>query len=157
MIGQDRNRGYEEAVKDYIDRYRCLLRDVAGIVGVDPDALLESQNLVIGGVRIGFIHYGGLDPDHMTCCLQLDDIEGEPIVDAYCVMLEQNVNLPGAYGTFGLLPDTGRPVLLVRLGLDVELTSLKLLAVVEQLVLRHRESFEQPLSTNPVSQQRAHR
>lgn len=149
MISPAEARKAELAMEEYTERYRHLLREVAQAVGVDPPQFLETQTLVIKGINIAFIHYGPFDPDHLTCCMELGDLSDGSIVQAYRAMLEQTV-LSGACASFGLLPESGRPAFLLRLKLDAELTCAKILAVVEQLVLRFAESFSPLHQSGPA-------
>jgi hypothetical protein len=155
MIDPRESRSEELALQEYVERFRLLLGEMAETLGVDPISFLETNTLAIGGINVAFIHYGPFDPDHLTCCLEMGEAKEETLVNAYRVMLEQNVALPGSCGSFGLIPDSGRPALLLRLSLDSNLTSAKLLAVVEQLILRYVESFSERQQAGPADQQTA--
>jgi hypothetical protein len=155
MIDPGESRSEELVLQEYVERFRLLLREMAETLSVDPISFLETNTLAIGGINVAFIHYGPFDPGHLTCCLEMREMKEEALVDAYRVMLEQNVSLPGSCGSFGLIPDSGRPALLLRLGLDANLTSAKLLAVVEQLILRYVQSFSERQQDGPAGQHTA--
>jgi hypothetical protein len=156
-MNSDVSKNAEMTLEDYANRFRHLLREVAAKLGVDPVTLIEAQTLVIGGVTVSFIHYGPFDPDHLTCCMELGDVREDAMAKAYRVMLEQNASLPSTCGSFGVLPDSGQPVYLLRVKLDAELTCDKLLAVVEQLILWFAESLEQSRQSGVTPQEALHR
>jgi hypothetical protein len=144
----------ETALEEYVERFHALLRGVAENLAIDQAKFLETKTIVVDGVNIAFIHYGAFDPDYLTCCLELGEVRPEATIEAYRVMLEQNVSLPGACGSFGLLPDSGKPVLLLRVRLAAELTSAQLLSIVELLMLRYVALFTEPQQP-PVAPQEA--
>lgn len=157
MTNLDANQNADMVLEEFVERYHVLLRGMAENLGINADEFLETKTLVIDGVSIAFIHYGTFDPDYLTCCMELGDVRQEAMVQAYRVMLEQNVSLPGACGSFGLLPDSGKPVLLLRVRLAVELTSVELLSIVELLILRYVALFTDPQQPAVTPQEALHR
>ena len=91
--------------------YQALLRDFAVHVGLDPDILVETQEVVMAGIAIGLAFEGD---EHQGDLLFFADVGAPSPKRAAAVhkaLLEANHFWVGTSGaTLGLEPDSGRVI-----------------------------------------------
>ncbi len=91
--------------------YLALLRDFAVHVGLDPDILVETQEVVLAGIAVGLAYEGD---EHGGDLLYFADVGGpspQRAHDVYKALLEANHFWVGTGGaTLALQPESGHVV-----------------------------------------------
>jgi len=111
-----------------------LIEAFAAEVGLDAQALLASQEVVIDGLAIGLAYEGG---DQFADFIYFVDLGAPPEHrkhEAYEMMLQANYLWAGTGGaTLGVQPDTGHVILAGRLELE-GMTAQSLAALLDVFV-----------------------
>lgn len=94
-----------------LSAYQTLLRDFARHVGLDPDELARTQEVVMGGVAIGLACEGDEESGDLLYFADLGAPVPRRAAAVYKTLLEANHFWVGTSGaTLGLQPGTGRVV-----------------------------------------------
>jgi hypothetical protein len=100
------------------DQFRELCRDASRVLGLaDAEALFESRDTVLDGVKVGSFHDEAADPDGVFCYVDLGPIgpDARP-VELMEEILALNLSLDGAMGeVIGMERESRHLVLRARL------------------------------------------
>lgn len=121
-----------------LSAYQTLLREFARHVGLDPDLLAQTQEVVMGGVTIGLACEGDEESGDLLYFADLGAPSPRRAAAVYKALLEANHFWIGTSGaTLGLQPDTGHVVCcgsMALAGLTAEGLALLLDGIIDTLL-----------------------
>lgn len=98
--------------------FEAAVREFAGWVELDADAILRGETFEMGGVDFTLMHYGPLDPDGATVVVDYGEFSFEDDAAMWRQLLEHNLHTPaGVHGYFGLAPGHDKILFCVRVDL----------------------------------------
>ena len=107
-----------EALAVVPELFEAAIREFAGWVELDAEAILRGETFEMGGVDFTLMHYGPLDPGGATIVVDYGEFTFEDDAAMWRQLLEHNLRSPaGLHGYFALAPGHNKILFCCRVDL----------------------------------------
>ncbi|WP_136420151.1 MULTISPECIES: hypothetical protein [Oxalobacteraceae] len=100
------------------ERFLAVLQDFCRLVRLNFDEVLAAGEVVLGDVRIGFMHFGALNPTCMRLIVEINLPSSERNEKVFLQLLQANAVLPVEGLAFASFPESDRLAFVQTLPLD---------------------------------------